>query len=236
MKKVAIMQPYIFPYIGYFQLIRAADLFVFYDDVNFIKQGWIARNRYLNSDKATYFVIPLQGISSFKKINEINVDEKKYGIWVKKFLKSLSQNYGKAPYFSAVIELVKEVLFTDQKSISRIAINSVKTVSDYLGLQVEFNISSEVYPTTMDLGRMERITKICELKRSKTYINAIGGTGLYQKDEFKQRGIDLHFLQTDKLEYEQFKKPFVPGLSIIDVMMFNHPEEIKKMLDKYKLI
>ena len=236
MKKVAIMQPYIFPYIGYFQLIGAVDVFVFYDDVNFIKQGWIARNRYLNNGQATYFIIPLQGAGSFKKINQINVDERKYRFWITKFLKSLTQNYSKAPYFSPAMDLIKEVLLSDQKAISQISVSSVKKVADYLGLQVEFKISSEVYPATADLGRMDRITKICELNGSKTYINAIGGTELYRKDEFKQRGIDLYFLQTDKLTYEQFKKPFIPDLSVIDVLMFNSPEEVRKMLDKYTFI
>jgi len=235
-KKVAIMQPYIFPYIGYFQLIRAVDVFVFYDDVNFIKQGWIARNQYLNNNEAANFIIPLHALSSFKKINEIYIDKRKYPFWSNKFLKTLTQNYSKAPHFSTIFKLVRNVLLSDNKSIAIMAINSVKTVSRYLGLEDNYDISSEAYSSSIELGRMERIVKICELNRSKTYINAIGGTGLYQKDEFKIFGIDLRFLQTDMIEYDQFKKPFVPDLSIIDVLMFNSPEEIAGMLNNFKLI
>ncbi len=236
MKKLAIMQPYIFPYIGYFQLINAVDKFVFYDDVNFIKQGWIARNQYLNKNEASYFVIPLDSASSFRSINEIKVDQNKYSFWRNKILKALKQNYGKAPYYAVTYELIDEILSKDNRYISQLAMSSVRRVCQSLNIKTDFELSSEAYPATVQLGRIERIIELCKRNQSESYINAIGGTELYQKEEFEKWGIRLNFLKTGNIEYNQFKNSFVPNLSIIDVMMFNSPAEIRKMLNNYQLI
>lgn len=236
MKKLAIMQPYIFPYIGYFQLINAVDKFIFYDDVNFIKQGWIARNQYLNKNEASHFVIPLDSASSFRSINEIKVDQNKYSFWRNKFLKALKQNYGKAPYYAATYELVDEILSKDNRYISQLAISSVRRVCQSLNINTNFELSSEAYPATVQLGRLERIIELCKRNQSDSYINAIGGIELYQKEEFEKGGIILSFLKTNKIKYKQFKNAFVPNLSIIDVMMFNSPSAIKEMLNEYNLV
>ena len=231
--KLAIMQPYFFPYIGYFQLINAVDKFVFYDDVNYIKGGWINRNNILLNGEKKYFTLNLKESSSFKKINQIFIDGRS-----EKLIKTINQSYSKAPYFDQGFPIIEEVILNINTSslISEIAAMSVIKTSEYLDLKTIFEISSEKYCDTKDFERAERLIKICKLNKADTYINVLGGKELYKKETFKNNKIDLFFLQSKLTEYKQFGKEFIPYLSIIDLMMFNSPEVIHKMLNNYELI
>jgi len=233
--KIAIMQPYIFPYIGYFQMISAVDKFVFYDDVNFIKQGWINRNKILVSGRGYLFTVPLSKANSFTLIKDTLINNKLYEIWKLKFLQTLSQNYKNAPYFSKIYELIAEVLNSKHNSISDLAIDSIQNVSQYLNLKTHFIISSESY-SNRNLERQKRLFDICKQEKCSHYINAIGGQELYKKEDFIKEGIQLNFIKSLPLEYKQFKNQFIPYLSIIDVLMFNSQEEINFLLTKHEFI
>ncbi len=234
--KIAIMQPYIFPYIGYFQLINAVDVFVFYDDVNYIKGGWINRNKILVNNRKNLFTIPLKGSSSFQTIKETSIHPQLYGRWGKKFIKSLEQSYSKAPYFKETINLIKRVLNIPTDSISELCILSIVEVANYLSLKTEFKKSSELYTDSKGLDKVDRILNICYKNNSNVYINPSGGKELYQKETFKKEGIELLFIENELTPYPQFNNEFIPGLSMIDVLMFNSKEEIKKMLTEYTLV
>lgn len=232
--KVAIMQPYTFPYLGYFHLIRAVDHFVFYDDVNFIKGGWINRNKILVNGEATFFTIPLEKASSNKFITDTKIkkEPKKF----ENILKTIELSYKNAPYFDAVFELVQTVVISDCQNLSEFAIKSITSVCAYLDLNKEFYRSSLSFPKENDLSRGGRLIDITEKLNGNFYINPIGGQSLYKKEFFEQYGIELHFIRPTPIIYQQFKNDFVPWLSIIDVLMFNSKEEINKMLDRYELI
>lgn len=231
---VAIMQPYIFPYIGYFQLIEAVDVFVFYDDVNFIKKGWINRNKILSDGSEYTFTIPLAHASQNKKINELSVvlDTR----WKDKFYKHIVATYSKAPYFDSVFELVKKVIESKKDTISELAIFSMELVSTMLGLSTKFLKSSAHFSESTHLKGAERLISICKTLNAQTYINPIGGQDLYDKSFFLDEGISLYFLKSDNASYQQFGKDYVPWLSIIDVLMFNSKDDAKKMLTNYHLI
>jgi hypothetical protein len=233
--KLAVMQPYIFPYIGYFQLINAVDKFVFYDDVNFIKKGWINRNRILVNSSDFLFAVPLQKISQNILIKDTQIKTSDYDVWKNKFLQTIEMNYKKAPHFVDVFKLITNILESDDLSSSGLAVNSVKKISHYLDVQTEFIISSQTYEN-INLGRQNRIIDICQQEESNHYINAVGGQELYKKEDFIQQGIKLNFLQTLPIEYKQFKNEFIPWLSIIDVLMFNSTEEVRIMINQYELI
>ena len=228
--KLAIMQPYLFPYIGYFQLINAVDNFVVYDDVNYIKQGWINRNRILLNGQPHYITINLNGASSFKKINEIEINFKPL-----KLLKTLQQYYKKAPYFNEIYALTEKVLFFEEKNLAKFTTNSLRVVCEYLNINTKFEISSQ-HNIDRELRGEDRVIEICKYFGAEEYINAIGGKNLYSHKRFAENNIKLYFLKTSEIVYEQFKNEFVPNLSIIDVMMFNSKEVINKMLDNYELI
>jgi hypothetical protein len=236
-RSIAVMQPYIFPYLGYFQLINAVDEFVFYDDVNFIKQGWINRNQILNNDKALSFSIPLEKVSSFETIQGTKINFNLYAKWKKKFLKTLEQNYYKATYFESIYDLVHEIIEEPKsESISELAIRSNVYISNYLGLKTKFKKSSEHFYDSKNLERTERLLNIGNKLKAKAYINALGGQELYDKSDFKASDIDLYFHKPNLKSYKQFSEEFVSGLSIIDVLMFNNKKECMELLNDYKLV
>lgn len=233
---VAVMQPYIFPYIGYFQLIYASDVFVFYDDVNFIKQGWINRNKILGPNDPILFSVPLKKISSNKLIKDVEINIGVYQKWYKKFMKSLKQVYAKAPFFSEMFPLIQTVLEKPESHfINDLAIKSVTSITDYLQLSTNFYKSSESFEESQQLDKAERLFYINKKLGAQKYVNAIGGKELYDRNQFQQESIDLHFLKPDLSAYEQFNNDFKPGLSIIDVLMFNSKEDVVRQLSNYHL-
>lgn len=233
---LAIMQPYFFPYIGYFQLISSVNKFIIYDDVNFIKGGWVNRNNILINKKISLFTVPLVNVSSNTLINNTKINLKFYNVWKVKFLRSLEYSYKKAPYFTEVYNLVENVLQINKNdSISGLAINSIKNVIDYLQLDTEICETSEKYNNKNKKGQ-ERVLDICRIEQASHYINPIGGLELYSKNTFKENGIVLNFVKSKPIVYTQFDNNFFPHLSIIDVLMFNSVIEVNKMINQYELI
>lgn len=228
--KIGIMQPYFFPYIGYFQLIKAVDTFVIYDDVNFIKQGWINRNRILLNGSDFMFNIILKSASSFKKINEIEVIGNN-----QKLIKTIEQAYRKAPYFTEVYPVITDILLDKETNLAKFLTDSLHAIIGYLAMNVSVLVSSEIEKDTSLKGD-DKVIDICKQLNATNYINAIGGQELYSKEKFAENGLILNFIKSKSIVYPQFKNKFVPWLSIIDVMMFNSKEEIKSMLNKYELI
>lgn len=230
------MQPYLFPYIGYFQLVKLVDLFVLYDDVNFIKQGWINRNKILVSGKDYVFTMPLKEASSFKSIRDTQINSTLFIKWRGKFLRTIEQTYKKAPFFEAVYPLVETILNKDFTSISDYASESIIMISSYIELKTKFMSSYLYYSDTKSFDREDRLIEIIRRNGSDIYINPIGGIELYTKDSFAQKGIQLKFIKSLPIEYKQFDNEFMPWLSIIDVLMFNSVDEVNKMLDQFELI
>ena len=232
---IAIMQPYIFPYIGYFQLMNAVDTFVFYDDVGFIKQGWINRNNLLLNKQKHPFTIPVQNISSFTPIKNTLIAEKPAN-WQTKLSATFRQAYQKAPHFDAVFPIVDDILRGClNKSVGDVAIDSIKRVLQYIDLEKNLTSSYGRYDNThLRLG--ERVVDICRQESATTYINAIGGQSLYTKEYFSEQALQLYFLKPILRTYTQNTSTFIQGLSIVDVLMHNDPATVKDMLSDYTLI
>lgn len=216
--KLAIMQPYLFPYVGYFQLVAAVDRFVFFDDVNFISRGWINRNRLSLSGNVSWFTLPVSGASQNLKINELHVQSD--GAWRRKLLASVRQSYGKAPCFDPAYALLADIVLSEEKSLSVLARESVIAVARYLGLGTEFVVSTGRYGNE-DLRGADRVLDICRQEGAAEYHNLPGGMALYSTEEFSAAGVELHFMQPRLVEYRQLEEPFKPGLSMLDVLMFN---------------
>lgn len=233
--KLAIMQPYFMPYIGYFQLIKIVDKFIFYDDVTFIKQGWINRNKILINNQAKMFSIPLSNASSHVLIKDVLISEIAYQKWKKSFLNSIFFSYKKAKNYSKIYALIEKILEKKPETISELAIKSVVEVAQYLDLRTEFEICSDVYSNTY-LSGQNRVLDICINEKAITYINPVGGMELYSKSVFQEKNIELFFIKANKSVYPQFSEEFVPFLSIIDVLMFNDLEDIHKQLDNFTLL
>jgi len=226
---LAIMQPYLFSYIGYWQLIKAVDTFVIYDDVNFIKKGYINRNNILANGKEQNFTLELIGASQNKLINEIKVGNNS-----KKLIKLINRNYIKAPYFKDVFPIIEDILNQNQKNIAKFIGYSLRQISNYIDIETKFIYSSDIEKNNTLKGQ-DKVLEICKILNASNYINAIGGQKLYNKDDFNVENIELNFLETELVEYKQFKNEFVAYLSIIDILMFNSKQVVKNMLGKYLL-
>ena len=231
--KIGIMQPYFFPYIGYYQLINLVDKYVIYDNAPFANNKWGFRNQILINGAPGFFRINILKASQNKQFDEIEVSndiEAK-----KKMIRTLECAYKKAPHFSEVMPLLEQFLMADYNNLSECNAASIRMICDYLGIRTEILLMSELARDS-DLKRQYRIYDVCKGLGCNEYINAIGGTELYDFEEFRENGIELAFLKSDDIVYPQFGGEFVPNLSIIDVMMFNSVPEIHDLLNQYTLI
>ena len=233
--RLAVMQPYLFPYIGYFQLMRAVDHFLFFDDVDFITGGWINRNRILVHGNPHYFTVPLKGASQNRKINQIRIDTGQFENWRSKFEKTLWHSYGKSLYFDEINQLVQAVLQSGKKYVSELACLSVEAVIDYLGLNIETSLSSDK-PYDQSATGEQKILQLCKMLDARIYINPRDGATIYREEHFEREGIDLKILLPTFKPYPQESPNFVSHLSILDALFHNSREEIRHLLNGYTLI
>ncbi len=225
--RLAIMQPYLFPYLGYYQLAASVDRWVFHDDVMYIKQGYINRNSILLDGDAHRFTVPIQHQSDSRPINEHYAMPP-----FDKVLRIVSQAYAKSPRFSKVFPLIESVLDGRETNIAGMAGSSVLAVFDYLGMEIRAGWSSEM-TGHQELKAQDRVLAICAAIGADEYVNPIGGVELYDEETFASRGIRLLFHRMRPVAYHQGDHPFVPNLSMIDVLMHNDPENVKKLLREF---
>ena len=210
------MQPYFFPYLGYFQLMAAVDAFVIFDDVNFINRGWINRNR-INLNGAAHLVtIPLQQASQNRLICEIAVSAD--GVWRTRLLRTIHQAYARASQFRRVFPLIESIVTHPSQNLAEYLRHSLVTLRDHLGLETAIVDTSRQYDNAQFKGET-RIIDICRREQATRYVNAIGGMSLYDRDTFHASGIELSFLASQIEPYPQPHPGFLAGLSLIDVLM-----------------
>ena len=231
--KVGIMQPYFFPYIGYWQLMNTVDRFVAYDNIEYTKKGWINRNRYLIEGIDKYFTIPIKKDSDYKDIVDRNVTNDK---WRDKIVNQLKAAYNKAPYFRYIMPIIEDIINYEEDNLFLYIYNSIICVKELLDIQTDMIISSNINGDG-EKGE-KRVIDICLKCNADTYINPIGAKeiGLYKREDFKENNIELRYLKPILKPYKQFDNDFVPGLSIIDVLMFNGVDGTREMLGDYELI
>lgn len=229
---VAIMQPYFFPYIGYFQLIAAVDKFVIYDNIKYTKKGWINRNRILLNSRETMLSLPLKKGSDASNIcnrelaTEYSPD---------KLLNQLKEAYRSAPYFNITFPLLEKIIHNQNTNLFQYLYYSLVVLCEHLDISTEIIISSEIV-IDHELKNQDKVIAICEAVGASTYVNPIGGLELYTKDIFLGRGVELKFIKSLQIEYPQQGGAFIPWLSIIDVLMFNSIDSARIMLGDYHLI
>ncbi len=216
------MQPYFFPYIGYFQLIAAVDIFIVYDNIKYTKKGWINRNRLLQNDQDVTISLPLKSDSDYLDIRDrvLASDFKR-----EKLLNQIKEAYRRAPYFSETFPLVEGMVRHEEANLFLFLHHAITKACEHLGIKTDIRVSSDI-AIDHDLKNQDKVLALCAAVGASTYVNAIGGTQLYSRETFRKKGVELKFIQSRPFEYAQFGNAFVPWLSIIDVMMFNSTEEI----------
>ena len=216
--KIAIMQPYFYPYIGYFQLMNVADVFVVYDDIQYVKQSWINRNRILINSEPSYISVPLKKDSDYLDVRERSLAP----TWEKdrsKLIQRLKGAYSKAPYFKEVFEVLTRAIMSDESNLFKFLFANLLAVKDHLNIATKLVVSSEL-GDFKSLQSQDKVMAICKELGASQYINPIGGVDLYDKIDFSQNGMELCFLKSRPFEYAQYGGAFQAWLSIIDVMMF----------------
>lgn len=232
--KLAIMQPYLFPYIGYFQLIHAVDKFVVYDNIQFTKKGWINRNRILVNGREEFITFPLKKDSDFLDVDQRKLAEG-FSTEKIKILRKINEAYKKAPEFDTVYPLLQFIINNANDNLFDFIYKSLQSLCRYLDIKTEFIISSTI-SIDHKLRSQDKVVAICKALKASQYINPIGGVALYSKEVFEQNSIALNFIKSNDIEYKQFSNEFIPWLSIIDVLMFNTKEKIQQYLQSYYTI
>ncbi|HTL06970.1 MAG TPA: WbqC family protein, partial [Chitinophagaceae bacterium] len=215
---VAIMQPYFFPYIGQFQLIANTDSFILCDEVQYIRHGWINRNRILSANKDhQYIIVPVKRHCTRATVGEIEITDD--ASWKTTIIRQLDYYRKKAPFFQEVMKLISDCLCPHETSIVQLNARCMKAVCSYIGLKADIQITSDL---KLDYSRVVETSdwalQICQQLGASTYYNPPGGMAIYKKEHFKEQGIDLKFLQPLLSEYPQCNGSFHPGLSVIDIM------------------
>jgi hypothetical protein len=228
-RTIAMMQPYLFPYLGYFQLIAAADVFVLGDDLQFIRAGWVNRNRILCNGDARLITFPLK-----KDHFELPIMRRQlvdnFPDEANRIVNLIRQTYRKAPFFAQVMPLLERLIRFPQLNLALYAENAIRELCAYLQIDTPILRGSDIALESCT-DKQDRVIGIARTLSATTVLNSIGGLELYDRDHFARNGLLLRFFKMDPVVYEQFSQPFVPNLSIIDVLMFNSVERIQQLLN-----
>jgi len=227
------MQPYFLPYTGYFQLIGAVDLFVVYDNIKYTKKGWINRNRFLQNGSDAVFSLPLKGASDSLDVRE---RELAADFARAKLLSRFRGAYSRAPHFAQAMPVIEEIVGNGEHNLFKYIHASICRLREHLDLKTEIITSSDI-AIDHELTGQEKVLAICRAAGAKSYVNAIGGTELYSREEFRRCDVTLQFIKSRPFEYAQFGNPFVASLSIVDSLMFNPLRTVQDcVLNNYDLI
>lgn len=227
------MQPYLFPYIGYFQLLDGVDEFVVYDNIQYTKKGWINRNRILLNGKEHLFTVPLKNDSDYLDVRERCLSDNAPKE-INKILNQIKSSYSKAPYYKDIFPVVEGIFLHTDTNLFGFIFHSIVQIRDLLGIRTKLHVSSELNIDHALRGQ-DKVIEICRNLQATTYINPIGGIDLYAREEFAQKGIALKFHRIKDIQYSQGTAVFEKSLSIIDVLMFNGVEKVKSLLNEYIL-
>lgn len=233
MKTVAIMQPYFLSHPPYFQLAAASDQFVLCDNFQYTRKGWINRNQFLQNGKATPFALPLVDAPRSATIAERTIAP---CFDPNALLRRWQASYQKSPHFCEVQPLLQEILFFPNANLFAFIENSIRTLLHFVGLTPPITKTSDLN-ASREFNGEKRVIAMCEELGAERYINSIGGIELYSRQAFKARKVHLQFLKPTQLNYRQFDNPFVPHLSVLDLLMFESAQAIRNYLVQgYELI
>jgi hypothetical protein len=231
--RLGIMQPYFFPYVGYFSLIQQSESFILFDTVQFIRHGWIERNRVLKpQDGWQYISVPLEKHNQQISIKDVMIREEP---WRERIFRQLEHYKKRSPYYHQTIEVLQSGLQTNSRSIVEVNQHCLKKVCEYVGIETPISIWSQQGVTIEEATEPGKwAMNICEALGYKEYINPPGGMELFDREAYAQKGIQLSFLANEMHIYSQRRENFENGLSILDLMMFNDSQAVFQMINQVK--
>lgn len=236
--KLAIMQPYFFPYLGYWQLLQYADMFLVFDDTQFIHKGFVNRNRILHPDPSKewmYITIPLSNKRRESKI--LNLETHPSQPWRDKMLAQLTTYKKKAPHYEETIDLAERCLRCEEQNLARFLTHTIRTTAEHLGIESDIQVQSEL---DLNVGPVKHPGQwallLSDAIGAAEYVNPMGGMGIFNRGEFDDLGINLRFLEPSIEPYDQQRDSFVPRLSILDALMWNPMEKVTELLRSYRIV
>lgn len=231
--KLGLMQPYFYPFLGYWQLINMVDEYIIYDDVHYIKGGWINRNNIKIGTSAGMLGFSVSKASQNKIINELEIfmtPENR-----ERLMKKMYYAYARAPYSGEVLKLFEDAIYYDKTNLAEFLNYSIRKTAEYMGIETPILSATELQLDHTHRGQ-QRIIDICHERGAGEYINSIGGKALYSNKDFEEAGLKIGFLKMDSdIVYPQGKGDFIPSLSILDVLMYNSRDEVRQMLNRYTI-
>lgn len=233
--KLGIMQPYFFPYLGYYSLIKNTDKFILFDVVQFIRHGWIERNRILKPGEGwQYIAVPLEKSGRDTKISEVKIRNSED--WRGKLFRQI-EHYKKAPFYKPTIALMEQALDIDTDSIVVLNANILRKTCEYLGISLNLEIFGDMNVTIDEVTHPgEWALNISKALNASAYYNPTGGIEIFDRQQFKDADISLKFIGNNLREYSQRRPVFENGLSIVDVLMFNDVEQANILINDIKFV
>lgn len=232
--KLAIMQPYFFPYLGYFQLMQKSDTWIVFDNVQFIDKGWINRNRILHPNigkEWQYITLPLDNRKQFSKISSLRIKDSEE--WEKNIFGKLSFYKKKAPYYKETIDFLSYCFTHKQESLSGFLTSCLVKTAQLLDIKTDIYMQSKLEIPKKDASHPGQwALNISKELNAEEYINPLSGSYIFRPEEFFKHEIELKFLEPEIVPYKQDGRDFVSSLSLIDIMMWNDIDEIKKQVKK----
>lgn len=230
---VSLAQPYFFPYIGYFQLIAASDVFVIYDDAQYMKNGWVNRNRILGKTGPVWFTFPVKHAAHTLAINQRRYAREGHRS-SNMLLTTLAHRYARAPNFEPTMSLVESIFSYPESNVAAFNSHLIKSVCKFLDIGTRIEIATSL--RTKQSDGVQAVIDICHLLGAEHYLNPSGGTDLYSRSTFFENGLTLGFINPQLDAYRQFEEPAQLGLSIIDVLMFNENTLVRDMLGHRSIV
>ena len=231
---LGIMQPYFFPYIGHFDLIHYSDRWIVFDVVKYIRHGWMNRNRILHPNEGwQYIIAPLAKHPADTLISDIAVNDAI--AWRDKILGLLQHYRRRAPHYDVVSDLVRDGLAVPETSLSRLNAHLLATICRFLDIRFDYAFLSEMdLPLGTIAGPGDWALEIAKAVGASEYVNPPGGRELFEPAAFERAGIRLTIRETAPMQYACRGYEYQPGLSIVDVLMWNEPATIRAYLQGLK--
>ena len=221
--RVVVLQPTYLPWMGYFDMMDEADIFVFYDDVQFSVQSWQQRNKIKTAQGWTWLTVPV--VRQFGSlINDTRINNNSN--WNKKHWESIKQSYSKAPFFEEYGSIFKEIYENEWEYLPDLNMTLIKTLKEMLGLKAKLIVSSDL---SIEGVKTERLLTTLKKLGASEYISGPGAKNYLEVNGFRENNIKLYWYEYQHPVYPQIRGEFIPYLSVIDLLLNTGDAAIKHL-------
>ena len=229
--RIAILQPGYLPWLGFFDQLWRSDRFVIYDDVQYTRRDWRSRNRIKTPKGELWLSVPIVNRGRFHQlINEAEIDYSQN--WTHKHLGTITNSYHRTPYFEKYYPKLAEVFNLKPKYLLELDMSLIHICADWLNINAEIIFSSKL---NISGNSTERLVKICQHLKATHYLTGNAAKDYLDESMFSKANIELEYHDYKHPFYKQLYPPFIPYLSIVD-LLFNHGQDSLAILTREKIL